>query len=289
MEKTKEKNSQFRQTLRVFFGRGVIAKISFCIVVIFIVVAILAPYLTPYEPEKQELLNKLQGPSAAHWLGTDNLGRDLLTRILYGARISLISSVLSSLIAAALGTLLGLIAGFFGGFLSQVIMRVVDAKMSIPPLVLTMVLAMVFGGGVTGVSIVIGISMFSSYTRVSYGMVLSLRENDYVTAAMLVGQSKANILFKHLLPNCFPSLIVMFTMNLGSAIMMEASLSYLGIGITPPTPAWGSMVSEGYKYLLTNPMVSIIPGLCVLLVVVSFNILGDGLRDAIDPRLRGKL
>ena len=289
MEKTKEKNSQFRQTLRVFFGRGVIAKISFCIVVIFIVVAILAPYLTPYEPEKQELLNKLQGPSAAHWLGTDNLGRDLLTRILYGARISLISSVLSSLIAAALGTLLGLIAGFFGGFLSQVIMRVVDAKMSIPPLVLTMVLAMVFGGGVTGVSIVIGISMFSSYTRVSYGMVLSLRENDYVTAAMLVGQRKANSLFKHLLPNCFPSLIVMFTMNLGSAIMMEASLSYLGIGITPPTPAWGSMVSEGYKYLLTNPMVSIIPGLCVLLVVVSFNILGDGLRDAIDPRLRGKL
>ena len=264
MEKTKEKNSQFRQTLRVFFGRGVIAKISFCIVVIFIVVAILAPYLTPYEPEKQELLNKLQGPSAAHWLGTDNLGRDLLTRILYGARISLISSVLSSLIAAALGTLLGLIAGFFGGFLSQVIMRVVDAKMSIPPLVLTMVLAMVFGGGVTGVSIVIGISMFSSYTRVSYGMVLSLRENDYVTAAMLVGQRKANILFKHLLPNCFPSLIVMFTMNLGSAIMMEASLSYLGIGITPPTPAWGSMVSEGYKYLLTNPMVSIIPGLCAV-------------------------
>lgn len=289
MEKTKEKNSQFRQTLRVFFGRGVIAKISFCIVVIFILVAIFAPYLTPYEPEKQELLDKLQGPSAAHLLGTDNLGRDLLTRILYGARISLISSVLSSLIAAALGTLLGLIAGFFGGFLSQVIMRVVDAKMSIPPLVLTMVLAMVFGGGVAGVSIVIGISMFSSYTRVSYGMVLSLRENDYVTAAMLVGQSKAKILFKHLLPNCFPSLIVMFTMNLGSAIMMEASLSYLGIGITPPTPAWGSMVSEGYKYLLTNPMVSIIPGLCVLLVVVSFNILGDGLRDAIDPRLRGKL
>ena len=289
MEKTKEKNSQFRQTLRVFFGRGVIAKISFCIVVIFILVAIFAPYLTPYEPEKQELLDKLQGPSAAHLLGTDNLGRDLLTRILYGARISLISSVLSSLIAAALGTLLGLIAGFFGGFLSQVIMRVVDAKMSIPPLVLTMVLAMVFGGGVAGVSIVIGISMFSSYTRVSYGMVLSLRENDYVTAAMLVGQSKAKILFKHLLPNCFPSLIVMFTMNLGSAIMMEASLSYLGIGITPPTPAWGSMVSEGYKYLLTNPMVSIIPGLCVLLVVVSFNILGDGLRDAIDPSLRGKL
>lgn len=152
-----------------------------------------------------------------------------------------------------------------------------------------MVLAMVFGGGVAGVSIVIGLSMFPSYARVSYGMVLSLRENDYVTAARLVGQSKRKILFKHLLPNCFPSLIVLFTMNLGTAIMLESSMSYLGVGITPPTPAWGSMVSEGYKCLLTNPMVAILPGICVILIVVAFNIVGDGLRDAIDPRLRGKL
>lgn len=282
-------NSKFRQTVKVFFGRGTIVKICFGVIVLFVLMAILAPVLTPYTPEKQNLVDKLQGPSAVHWLGTDNLGRDLLTRILYGARISLISSLLSSLIAAVLGTTLGLVAGYFGGALSQVIMRIIDAQLSIPPLVLTMVLAMAFGGGVTGVSIVIGLSMFPSYTRVSYGMVLSLRENDYVTAAQLVGQSKRKIMFKHLLPNCFPSLIVLFTMNLGTAIMLEASMSYLGVGITPPTPAWGSMVSEGYKYLITNPMVAILPGLCVLLVVVAFNIVGDGLRDAIDPRLRGKL
>lgn len=290
MEKTsKASPKKFRQTVRVFFSRGIIVKICFGIIVLFVMAAIFAPVLTQYDPEKQSLLEKLQGPSIAHLLGTDNLGRDLLTRILFGARISLLSSLLSSMIAAALGTTLGLIAGYFGGILSQVIMRIIDAQLSIPPLVLTMVLAMVFGGGVAGVSIVIGISMFPSYARVSYGMVLSLKENDYVTAARLVGQSKRKILFKHLMPNCFPSLIVLFTMNLGTAIMLESSLSYLGIGITPPTPAWGSMVSEGYKYLLTNPMVAILPGLCVLLVVVAFNIVGDGLRDAIDPRLRGKL
>ena len=286
---SKASPSKFRQTARVFFSRGIIVKICFGIIVLFVLAAILAPVLTPFEPEKQALLEKLQGPSAKHILGTDNIGRDLFTRILFGERISLLSSLLSSLIAAALGTTLGLVAGYFGGILSQVIMRIIDAQLSIPPLVLTMVLAMVFGGGVTGVSIVIGLSMFPSYARVSYGMVLSLKENDYVTAARLVGQSKRKILFKHLMPNCFPSLIVLFTMNLGTAIMLESSLSYLGIGITPPTPAWGSMVSEGYKYLLTNPMVAILPGLCVLLVVVAFNIVGDGLRDAIDPRLRGKL
>lgn len=286
---TAASTGKFKQTVRVFFSRGIIVKICFGIIVLFILAAIFAPVLTPYAPEEQALLDKLQGPSAEHLLGTDTLGRDLLTRILFGARISLLSSVLSSLIAVAIGTFLGLIAGYFGGVLSQFIMRVIDAQLSIPPLVLTMVLAMVFGGGVTGVSIVIGLSMFPSYTRVSYGMVLSLRENDYVTAARLVGQSQRKILFKHLLPNCFPSLIVMFTMNLGTAIMLEASMSYLGVGITPPTPAWGSMVSEGYKCLLTNPMVAILPGICVILVVVAFNIVGDGLRDAIDPRLRGKL
>lgn len=282
-------NSRLRQTIRVFFSRGLMSKICFGIIVAFVLLAILAPVLAPYSPTEQSLIEALQKPSATHWFGTDNLGRDLLSRILYGARISLVSSLLSSLIAAALGTFLGLVAGYFEGLLSQVIMRVIDAQLSIPPLVLTMVLAMVFGGGITGVSIVIGLSMFPSYARVSYAQVLALKENDYVMAAQLVGQSERKILFTHLLPNCFPSLIVLFTMNLGTAIMLEASMSYLGVGITPPTPAWGSMVSEGYKYLLTNPAIAILPGICVLLVVILFNIVGDSLRDALDPRLRGKL
>ena len=282
-------NSRVHQNIRVFFSRGFMSKICFGIIIVFVVLAVLAPVLAPYPPTEQSLTEALQKPSAAHWFGTDNLGRDLLSRILYGARISLISSLLSSLIAAAIGTFLGLVAGYFGGLLSQVIMRVIDAQLSIPPLVLTIVLAMVFGGGITGVSVVIGLSMFPSYARVSYAQVLALKENDYVIAAQLVGQSERKIMFTHLLPNCFPSLIVLFTMNLGTAIMLEASMSYLGVGITPPTPAWGSMVSEGYKYLVSNPAIAILPGICVLLVVISFNIVGDSLRDALDPRLRGKL
>ena len=282
-------NSRFHQNSRVFFSRGFMSKICFGIIIVFVVLAVLAPVLAPYPPTEQSLTEALQKPSATHWFGTDNLGRDLLSRILYGARISLISSLLSSLIAAAIGTFLGLVAGYFGGLLSQVIMRVIDAQLSIPPLVLTIVLAMVFGGGITGVSVVIGLSMFPSYARVSYAQVLALKENDYVMAAQLVGQSERKIMFTHLLPNCFPSLIVLFTMNLGTAIMLEASMSYLGVGITPPTPAWGSMVSEGYKYLVSNPAIALLPGICVLLVVISFNIVGDSLRDALDPRLRGKL
>ncbi|WP_270848856.1 ABC transporter permease [Ruthenibacterium lactatiformans] len=282
-------NSRFHQNIRVFFSRGFMSKICFGIIIVFVVLAVLAPVLAPYPPTEQSLTEALQKPSATHWFGTDNLGRDLLSRILYGARISLISSLLSSLIAAAIGTFLGLVAGYFGGLLSQVIMRVIDAQLSIPPLVLTIVLAMVFGGGITGVSVVIGLSMFPSYARVSYAQVLALKENDYVMAAQLVGQSERKIMFTHLLPNCFPSLIVLFTMNLGTAIMLEASMSYLGVGITPPTPAWGSMVSEGYKYLVSNPAIALLPGICVLLVVISFNIVGDSLRDALDPRLRGKL
>lgn len=284
-----EPGGKLRQSMRVFFSRGLMVKGCFAVIVLFVAVAVLAPLLAPYPPTQQSWGETLQPPSAAHWFGTDNLGRDLFSRILYGARISLVTSLLSSLIAAVLGTFLGLVAGYFGGLLSQIIMRVIDAQLSIPPLVLTIVLAMVFGGGIAGVSIVIGLSMFPSYARVSYAQVLALKENDYITAAQLVGQSRGRILFAHLLPNCFPSLIVLFTMNLGTAIMLEASMSYLGVGIKPPTPAWGSMVSEGYKYLVSSPAIALLPGICVLLVVISFNIVGDGLRDALDPRLRGKL
>ena len=283
------KNEKLKQAMGVFFSRGVIVKICFALIVIFVSVAIFAPVLTPYEPSAQNLKTILQQPSKEHLLGTDDLGRDLLTRILYGARISIVTSLLSSLIAAAIGTILGLIAGYFEGFIGQLIMRIIDAQLSIPPLVLTMVLAMFFGGGVTGVSIVIGLSMFPSYARVTYGQVLSLKGTDYVIALKLINQRTDKIMLRHLLPNCFPSLIVLFTMNLGTAIMLEASMSYLGVGITPPTPAWGSMVSEGYKYIITNPLVALLPGLCVMLIVVAFNVVGDALRDAIDPRLRGKL
>jgi ABC-type dipeptide/oligopeptide/nickel transport system permease subunit len=289
LDRKKIKIANLQQNMRVFFGRGIIVKLSFGILVFFLIAAVIAPALTPYTPTQQSLRETMLGPSSKYLLGTDQLGRDFLTRILFGARISLVTSVMSSVISALIGVTMGLIAGYFGGFTSHVIMRITDAQLSLPPLIVSMVLASAFGGGIVGVSIVIGITLTPTYIRIVNGLVLSLKGNDYVVAASLVGQSKFKILFTHLLPNCFPSTIVLFTMNLGSAIMIEASLSFLGIGITAPTPAWGSMVSEGYKYLIRQPSLAILPGLCVLLVVVSFNIVGDGLRDALDPRLRGRL
>jgi peptide/nickel transport system permease protein len=289
METATIRKQLFRQLVKAFFGRGVISKISFILIFVFVFAAIFAPVLTPYNPTEQSLEEALAGPSADHLLGADNLGRDLLTRILYGARISLITSLLSSVWAAALGTLLGTLAGYYGRILGQSIMRLTDAHLSIPPLILAMVLASLFGGGVLGVSIAIGIAVIPTYIRVSNSVVLSIKENDFITEAALIGLRKWKIVFKHLLPNCIPSLLVIFTMNLGVAIMIEAALSYLGVGISPPTPAWGSMVSEGYNYLITNPSLALLPGFCVMLIVVAFNIVGDGLRDALDPRLRGKL
>lgn len=285
----KTKNSMLKQTLRVFFARGIVVKISVVVIFLFIFAALFAPILTPYTATEQHRTQKLLPPNKTFLLGTDNLGRDVLTRLLYGARVSLVCSVLSSLIAAGCGIVLGMIAGYYGRLLGGLIMRLTDAQLSMPSLVLCMVLAAVFGGGITGVSIVIGISIMPAYIRMIYGQVLALRENDYITASRLVGQKNTKILFKHLLPNCFPTIIVMFTMNLGTAIMLESGLSFLGIGITPPTPAWGSMVNEGYNYIIMRPWLAILPGICVILVVISFNIVGDAVRDAIDPRLRGKL
>lgn len=285
----KANSSALKKKLKVFFNRGPLSVISFAVLIAFIIVAVLSPVLTKYTPYEQNVSNKYAKASAEHLFGTDKLGRDVFTRLAYGARISLLASLLSSMVAAVLGLALGLIAGFFKGFISQLIMRIADAELSIPPLVLTLVLSILFGDGVFGVVMVIGISLVPTYIRLVYGLVLSQKKNDYVLASKLIGQSNSKIILKHILPNCFPSLIVLFTMNLGTAMMLEASMSYLGIGIVPPIPTWGGMVSESYEVLILHPMLAIMPGICIMLVVVAFNILGDGLRDALDPRLRGKL
>ena len=274
---------------RVFFNRGFLSKLCFVIIILFVLVAIFAPILSPHDPNVNNLRDITASPSEEHLLGTDYLGRDVLSRILYGARISLYTSILAGAFSAAAGIVLGLLAGYFGGLLSQVIMRLTDALLAIPSLIFTMVLANAMGGGIASIVISIGISMMPTYIRMVNGQVLSLRESDYITAGKLIGLKDIKILFRHLLPNCFPSLIVLFTMNLGTGIMMEATMSYLGVGISPPTATWGAMVSDGYAYLMTAPLLSILPGVCIILVVVAFNVVGDGLRDALDPRLRGKL
>lgn len=291
MEETKKKNvkGDIKNWFRVLFGRGFLAKAAFAILVVFVLVAIFAEYISPYDPLDQDLLARHSGITAKYWLGTDNLGRDVLSRLIHGASISLYSSILSGLLGAAIGIVLGLVAGYFGGTLSTVIMRFSDIQLSIPGIILTIVLSSVMGGGILSLVISIGIGMVPMYVRMMNGLVMSIKENDYVVAANLIGLKKIKILFKHLFPNCFPSLIVLFTMNLGHGIMMEATLSYLGLGVNPPTPTWGGMVAEGYAYLTRDPILAIAPGICIILVIISFNILGDGLRDAMDPRLKGKV
>ena len=278
-----------KQMLRIFFGRGILVKACTVFLVLFVILSLLAPVISPYDPNQMALLSKLKGPSSAHWLGTDYLGRDVLSRLIYGGRVSLAVSLLAGAFAAVIGIALGLVAGYFGGVIGKVIMGATDVVLSIPGLVFTMVIAAIMGKSVMSMTIAIGIGMIPTYIRMMNGLVLSLRENDYIVAAKLQGEKERAILVRHLLPNTFPSLIVLFTINLGNAIMTESSLSYLGIGISPPTATWGNMVYDAYAYLLKAPQLAIIPGVCIIVLIIAFNVVGDGLRDALDPRLRGKM
>lgn len=280
--------NELRRFVRVMFSRGVVA-CGVIVVAVVIFVAIFAPIVSPYDPYDQDLDAVLQQPNIKHLLGSDALGRDTLSRIIYGTRITLIVGVGTVFIAASLGTIIGLVAGFFGKLVFTVIMRITDGIMAVPPLLLALVIAALLGTGVKGVMIAISFALLPGYIRLICGQVLSVKENEYVMAAYSVGVSKIAIMVRHILPNCFSPLIVQMTMMMGLAILIEASLSFLGLGIKPPTAAWGSMVYDGYKYLVMRPMLSLAPGFAIMLVVFSFNMIGDGLRDALDPRLRGTI
>jgi ABC-type dipeptide/oligopeptide/nickel transport system permease subunit len=270
------------------FSRWVVVGGTF-IILALIITAICAPLIAPYGPNEQDLNNILAQPSKSHLLGTDELGRDLITRVIYGSRISLLVGAVAVTIAGVIGMGLGLVAGYLGGWTNTIIMRFIDGLLALPPLVLMLAIASVLGGGLINVLIALGIGMMPTYCRLMCGQVITLKESDYITAARVIGANDLRIMFRHLLPNSFPPLFVLITINLGTAIMMEASLSFLGVGITPPTATWGAMVSSGYRFLLTNPIISFTPGIAILLVVLSFNMAGDGLRDALDPRLRGMI
>jgi len=280
--------SEFRRFVRVFLGRKVVI-FGLIIILATIVAAIFAPFLAPYEPNTLDLDNTLLGPTREHLLGTDSLGRDTLSRIIYGAQISLVVGVTAISIAALSGMTLGLIAGYFGGITNTLIMRFVDALMSFPMILLALTIASLLGGGLTNIVIALGISLMSVYARLMCGQVLTVKENDYILAERSMSASNMRIMLFHILPNCFPPLIVLVTLMMGAAILAEAGLSFLGIGVDPPTAAWGAMVADGYKYLRTSPVLSFAPGLTIMLVVFAFNMVGDGLRDALDPRLRGLL
>jgi peptide/nickel transport system permease protein len=285
-ESTTTEISELRRIIDVMSRRRVV--VGGAVVILgLVIVAVFAPLIAPCDPYEQNLKSMLSQPSREHLLGTDELGRDLLSRIIYGARISLLVGVVAVSIAGVIGMGLGLVAGYFGGITNAVIMRFTDALLSLPPLILMLAITAVLGGGLFNVLVALGISMMPTYCRLMCGQVATLKANEYISAARAMGARDRRIMFRHLLPNAFPPLLVLLSINLGTAIMMEASLSYLGIGILPPTATWGNMVSSGYRFLLTNPLMSFAPGCAILLIVLSFNMAGDGLRDALDPRLRG--
>ncbi len=278
--------SETRRMISVFAGRP-LPVIGLVIIVILIIVAIFAPFIAPYDPYEMDILNKLQPPSTAHLLGTDSLGRDTLSRILYGSQTSLIIGLSVISFSSIVGIALGLIAAYFGGIFYHIIMRFMDALMAFPMLLLALLVATLLGGGMKNVIVALAIGMIAAPCRMMCGVVLSVKQNEYVLSARAMGMSNRRLMLQEILPNAFPPLLVLITIGLGATILAEAGLSFLGIGITPPTPAWGGMVNDGYKFLMTSPVLAISPGIAIMLAVFGFNMLGDGLRDALDPKLRG--
>ena len=281
--------SEWRRFRRVFFSRKIVV-FGLFILALLIITAAFAPWLAPYDPYKPDLRNARQQPSAQHLLGTDATGRDTLSRLIYGSRTTLQVGFVTTGFGAILGMILGLIAGYTTSkVVNSIIMRAMDLLISFPMIILALFIAAVLGGGITNIIIALAIGALPGYARVMHGLTLSIKENDYVLAERSMGSSNARIMFSHILPNALAPMIVLITLQLGGIILAEAGLSYLGIGIKPPGAAWGAMVNDGYRFLTDLPVLSFAPGVAIILVVFAFNLVGDGLRDALDPRLRGMI
>lgn len=266
--------------------------VSVAIITLFVLVALLAPVLSPSDPYEQSLRLRFRPPvweergGWAHPLGTDRLGRDLLARIVWGSRVSLAVGALAVLLAGTIGAAVGLVAGYYGGRVDVTLMRVTDATLSFPVILLALILAVTVGPSFTNVVIAIAVILWARYARVIRGQVLALMTLDFIAQARIAGAGAWRIITRHLLPNTLNTLVVLMTLQVGYVIIVEASLSFLGAGIPPPTPAWGSMIAEGREFVTSAWWVSFFPGLAILLVVLAFNLLGDWLRDTLDPKLR---
>lgn len=253
---------------------------------VFVVTALLAPWLTSYNPELAVLSDKLQPPSLQHLLGTDTLGRDVLTRLFYGARVTLSVVLVTAAIGGGIGTVLGMLAGYFGGIVDAIISRMVDALLTIPTLFLGLLFAVTLGVGMRSIIIAISMVIWTRFARVVRSEVIALKERDYVLQARVIGCSNVRILAVHIFPNVLSTVMVLVSINLGEVILLESSLSYLGAGIPPPTPSWGGMIADGQAYLGSAWWLSLTPGIAILLTVLSVNLLGDWLRERFDPKLR---
>ncbi|MBR4743148.1 MAG: ABC transporter permease [Oscillospiraceae bacterium] len=285
MEKKKKKRSRLAEVWRrLKKNKG--AVISLFVIAAIILCAILAPVIAPYPYEQQDFNAPFAGSSKEHLLGTDRLGRDLLSRIIYGARQSLQMGLIAVAIAAVLGIIIGSIAGYYGRFADTLIMRLLDIYQSIPMFLLCVTLAAVLGPSLRNAILAIGISQVPGFARLMRASILTLREREFIESAKAIDASNGWIIRKHIIPNAIAPVIVSLTMSIGNAILAGATLSFIGLGSQPPIPEWGALISEGRNYMREHFTLSLYPGICVMLVVLSFNLLGDGLRDALDPRLK---
>jgi ABC-type dipeptide/oligopeptide/nickel transport system permease subunit len=269
------------------FRRNRLALVGLALVSVLAASAVLAPWVAPYDPARQSLIEKRARPGGKFVLGADEFGRDILSRVIYGSRVALLVGLLSASIAVLGGLVLGTIAGFSGGWLDAVMMRGLEILLAFPYLLLALAIVAALGPGALNTTIAVGIWGVPAVTRIVRGSVLALRETEYVGAARALGASTTALLGRHILPNIVPGLIVYATLFMANAILLEAALSFLGLGVQPPTASWGLMVSTGRDVLLVAPHVATVPGLAIMVAVLAFNLVGDGLRDALDPRLRG--
>jgi peptide/nickel transport system permease protein len=270
---------------RRWIRRYGLASLGAGIIAIWLLIALTAPWISPYLPDTVDVTNRLKPPSSDHWLGTDALGRDVLTRLLYGSRISLMTGFIVVLVGAAFGTLIGGIAAFARGKVEEIIMRVTDLVLCFPPIILALAIAAALGIGTTNTIIAMLVVWWPKFSRLARSLVIVQRSQEYVEAAMVVGLSPSRTLIRHILPNAVGPLVVLVTLDVGNAIITFAGLSFLGLGVVPPTPEWGSMVAEG-RELVAQWWVASFPGLAILTIVLGFNFLGDGIRDWLDPKSR---
>lgn len=268
------------------FANNKMAVAGMVFMIIIILAAIFAPFVTKYDPAYQNLMEKLAAPSGSHWLGTDEMGRDIFSRVIYGARISLMVGIVSVIGTMAIGVTVGALAGYYGGLIDNILMRIVDIMISFPSIFLLIAVVSILQPSVTNIIIIFAVLNWTGAARLVRGEFLSLKNREYVMAARTIGMSNARIIFLHMLPNAMAPIIVAATLSIGSTILSESALSFLGLGIQPPTPSWGNMLegAQDITILLTAPWYPIVPGLMILLTVVSVNFIGDGLRDAFDPR-----
>lgn len=278
----------FSTAMKRLWRENKLASASAIVIVLFILAAIFAPLLTPYTFDGMDLLHRLAPPSKEHLLGTDEAGRDVLTRLLYGARISLLVGIVPTIISMLVGAVLGIIAGYNGGWVDTLIMRLADIMLAFPSMFLAMVIMYTLGDGMINIFLALALVNWASVARIVRSETLKLRESEFVEAARSIGVKRVVIMLRHILPNCIPSLIVLFTLNIPSAILSESSLSFLGIGIKAPQASWGLMVNTGRQFLYSQPWLSLSPSIAIMLIVLSFNFLGDGLRDVLDPHLKNQ-